>query len=257
MNIDFSIVIPTLNSERYLRETIRSITSQDKSINIQLIFSDGGSKDQTLEIIRGINEKNCFKEIIYNQIGLTKALNEGFKKAKGKYLSYLNSDDMLSENALINIKNNFEQNKNKEWIIGFCENIGNKFIINNLVNLYKKNLLKLINFNLLSINNVVSQPSVFWKRTFFHKVGEFNENVKFNMDYDMWLRMIKVSKPFIIDNNISFFRRHNKSLSHKNLISQFKEKYKIMRKHNKNLIISFVHLFLSVFIVFIYKVTNY
>ena len=48
----------------------------------------------------------------------------------------------------------------------------------------------------------------------------------------MWLRMIKISKPYIIDNNISFFRRHNKSLSHKNLISQFKEKYKIAG-HNK------------------------
>tara|TARA_E500000178_G_scaffold329558_1_gene360587 strand:+ start:364 stop:1137 length:774 start_codon:yes stop_codon:yes gene_type:complete len=257
VNIDFSIVIPTLNSEKYLKETIRSIISQDKSINIQLIFSDGGSKDQTLEIIKSINEKNCLKEIIYNQIGLTKALNEGFKKAKGKYLTYLNSDDMLSKNALINIKNNFEQKKNNEWIIGFCENVGDKYFLNNLVNFYKKNLLKFINFNLLSINNVISQPSVFWKKSFFHKVGEFDENIKFNMDYDMWLRMIKVSKPDVIDNNISFFRRHNKSLSHNNLISQFKEKYKIMRIHNKNLVISTIHLLLSAFIVFIYKITNY
>ena len=149
MSIDFSIVIPTLNSEKYIKETIRSIINQDKSINIQLIFSDGGSKDKTLEIIRSFNEKNCFKEIIYNQIGLTKALNEGFKKAKGKYLSYLNSDDMLLENALINIKNNFETEQNNEWIIGFCENIGNKYILNNIVNFYKKNLLKFLNFNLL------------------------------------------------------------------------------------------------------------
>ncbi len=257
MSIDFSIVIPTLNSEKYLKETIRSIINQDKSINIQLIFSDGGSKDKTLEIIRSINEKNCSKEIIYNQIGLTKALNEGFKKAKGKYLSYLNSDDMLSENALINIKNNFETEQNNEWIIGFCENVGNKYIINNIVNFYKKNLLKLLNFNLLSINNVISQPSVFWKRTFFQKIGEFDENINFNMDYDMWLRMIKISKPYIIDRNISFFRRHNKSLSHNNLIKQFKEKYKIMRIHNKNAVISIIHLLFSVCIVFIYKISNY
>lgn len=257
MSIDFSIIIPTLNSEKYLVETINSIKKQDKSLEIEIIFSDGGSHDNTFDIIQNLEQDNISKKIIYNQIGLSKALNQGFKKANGKYLSYLNSDDLLVDNALMQIKNKFEKNQHKQWIIGLCENIGEKLIINRLVDLYKRNLLKILNFNLLSLNNIISQPSVYWKKSFFVNTGNFDETLKYNMDYDMWLRMIKISKPLKLENNISYFRRHSQSLSHKNLINQFKEKYQTMKKYNKNPFIYLIHLLLSLVVVLIYKITNY
>ena len=257
MSIDFSIIIPTFNSEKYLVETINSIKKQDTSLNIELIFSDGGSNDNTLKIIHGVDQKNISKKIIYNQIGLSRALNQGFKNANGKYFAYLNSDDLLTDNALVEIKNKFDKNQHDQWIIGLCENIGDKIIINKLVNLYKRNLLKILNFNLLSINNTISQPSVYWRKSFFDDIGNFDEKLKYNMDYDMWLRMIKTSRPLKLENKISYFRRHNQSLSHKNLINQFKEKYQTMKKYNKNPFISLMHLLLSIIIVITYKITNY
>lgn len=257
MSIDFSIIIPTLNSEKYLVETIDSIKKQHKSLEIEIIFSDGGSYDNTFDIIHNLEQNNISKKIIYNQIGLSKALNEGFKKAEGKYLSYLNSDDLLADNALIQIKNKFENNQHKYWIIGLCENFGEKLIINRLVNLYKRNLLKILNFNLLSLNNIISQPSVYWKKSFFDDTGNFDETLKYNMDYDMWLRMIKISKPLKLQNKISYFRRHSDSLSHKNTLKQFIEKFKTMRKYNKNSIINILHVLVSSIILFLYKVSNY
>ncbi len=257
MSIDFSIIIPTLNSEKYLVETINSIKKQDTSLNIELIFSDGGSNDDTLKIIHNIDQNNISKKIIYNQIGLSRALNQGFNSANGKYLSYLNSDDLLTDNALIEIKNKFDKNQYDQWIIGLCENIGEKLIINKFVNFYKRHLLKILNFDLLSINNIISQPSVYWRKSFFDDAGNFDETLKYNMDYDMWLRMIKISKPLKIKNKISYFRRHNQSLSHKNLTNQFKEKYQTMKKYNKNPFISLIHLLLSFMIVLTYKITNY
>ena len=77
------------------------------------------------------------------------------------------------------------------------------------------------------------------------------------MDYDMWLRMINISKPLKIKENLSFFRRHNNSLSHNHTLKQFYEKFFTMRRYNRNIFLSFLHIFLSVFIVFIYKITNY
>ena len=69
--------------------------------------------------------------------------------------------------------------------------------------------------------------------------------------------MIKNSPPLKTKKKLSYFRRHNDSLSHKNLIKQFYEKFKTMRKYNKNIIISALHLSLSLFVVFVYKITNY
>ena len=180
MSIEFSIVIPTLDSEKYLEETIQSIKSQDRSIQIEIIFSDGGSKDNTLKMIDNLNQENLTKVILYNQVGLSNAINEGLKISKGKYLSYLNSDDQLDINALKVLKKKFEDDENKEWIIGLCKNIGNSKILNSIINYYKSSLLKKLNFNLLCINNIISQPSVYWKRSLFEKVG----NSIYRIDWD-------------------------------------------------------------------------
>ena len=257
MQTDFSIIIPTLNSEKYLEETIHSIKNQDKSISIECIFSDGGSIDRTLDIINNFNQDNIKKVIILKNLGMTKALNEAFKQAKGRFLTYLNSDDKLDDLALHNLKKSFESNENINWIIGTCENIGSKNYLNKIINLYKGKLLKKLNLRLLLVNNIISQPSVFWKKDFFYKVGDFDETLSFNMDYDMWIRMIKLSKPFIINHRISFFRRHSASLSYKNSFDQFKEKFKTMKKYNSNFFITLLHIMFSFIILFIYKITKY
>ena len=257
MHVDFSIVIPTFNSAKYLQQTLNSIKQQDKRLNIECIFSDGGSLDNTIKIIKNFNEINISKKILYEQIGLSKALNSGFKLANGNYLSFLNSDDLLAPNALYIVKNNFEKYEHSKWIIGLCENFGKKNIINRIINVYKSKSLKILSFKLLCINNIISQPSVYWKNSFFQKVGFFNEQLKYNMDYDMWLRMISVYKPLRINSTLSYFRRHNSSLSHNNLLKQFFEKYETMKKYNKNNIFIFLHIITSLIIILIYKISNY
>ena len=257
MQKDFSIIIPTLNSEKYLEETIRSIKNQSKSILIECIFTDGGSIDKTFEIIDNFNQDNITKIVISKNLGMTKALNEGFNQANGKYLTYLNSDDKLDDLALQNLKISFESNENINWIIGNCENIGSKNYLNKIINLYKSKLLKKLDLRLLLVNNIISQPSVFWKKDFFYKVGKFDETLRFNMDYDMWIRMIKLSKPFIINHRISFFRRHSASLSYKNPFDQFKEKFNTMKKYNSNFFITLLHMMFSFIILIIYKITKY
>ena len=257
MDIDFSIIIPTLNSEKYLPETIESLKNQDRSIKLEVIFSDGGSTDNTLKIINNFNQENIKKKIILDKIGLSFAINEGLKIASGKYLSYLNSDDVLNKNALFNTKKKFEQHEEINWLIGNCENIGKKKYFNKVVNIYKKILLNNLSFNILCVHNIISQPSVFWKKEFFLQLGQFNERLYYNMDYDMWLRMYIHSKPYLLKYNLSNFRRHSDSLSYKNTLKQFIEKFKTMRKYNKNFIVNILHILVSSIILLIYKVSNY
>ena len=257
MQYDFSIIIPTLNSEKFLLETLESIKRQDQRIKIECIFSDGGSEDTTLEIINNFNQNNIKKVLLYNQIGMSKALNEGFKKSNGKYLTYLNSDDKLTFQTLKIVKENFDNNSDINWVIGYCENFGKAKWINKLVNSYKRVLLNKLNFSILCINNIIPQPSVYWRVEFFKDAGFFDENLKFNMDYDLWLRMIKISKPKIINTNLSYFRRHSDSLSYKHTSKQFYEKFFTMSKYNKNIFIKFAHIFITSLILFMYFLSNY
>ena len=164
---------------------------------------------------------------------------------------------MLHDDTLIYVKKKFLANINSEWIIGSCENFGKKIFLNRIINFYKKKIIKHLNFKFLCIHNIISQPSVYWKNTLYDEVGNFNEKLKYNMDYDMWLRMYLVSKPIITEKKMSYFRRHNNSLSHKNLYNQFLEKYKTMRRYNKNILLSMIHLIISFLIVMIYKISNY
>ena len=95
-----SIVLPTLNGSRFLREAIASILQQTYR-HWELIVVDGGSTDQTLEILAGINDPRL---TLLHQRGrrdrLPGALNEGFAIARGTYFTWAQDDDWYAPEAL-------------------------------------------------------------------------------------------------------------------------------------------------------------
>lgn len=98
-----SIVVPVHNGEQYLEETIKSILNQTmKQEEIQVIFVDDASTDLTSKIIKKYTEKhnNFLYFKLNNKSGSAgKPRNEGTKMATGKYIMYIDADDLLKENA--------------------------------------------------------------------------------------------------------------------------------------------------------------
>ncbi len=112
---DFSIIIPVYNSAKYLNKCIESVLQQDYDLDkIQIILIDDGSVDQSLSICKNFKEQ--YKNIVLihqsNQ-GVSVARNHGVKKARGKYILFLDSDDYLSNNVCSSIFPFFEKNYNK------------------------------------------------------------------------------------------------------------------------------------------------
>ncbi|WP_416722583.1 glycosyltransferase family 2 protein [Bacillus stercoris] len=103
----FSIIIPIYNSEMYLGETINSIINQSIGFleNIEVIMVDDGSTDSTPSLCKGLRSKypNNIKYIRIRNSGPSKARNEGLKfvSEKSKYVGFLDSDDQLSLDALL------------------------------------------------------------------------------------------------------------------------------------------------------------
>src|SRR5665647_797053 len=94
-----SIITATYNSERSIQRTIDSIASQDY-LNIEHIIIDGGSTDNTINIIQS-NLNKISHYISEKDNGIYDALNKGLKIATGDIFGFLNSDDMFTNKHVI------------------------------------------------------------------------------------------------------------------------------------------------------------
>ncbi len=100
LDIKVSVVIPVYNAERYIAECLESLISQSLQ-EIEIICIDDGSMDNSLEILEMFSNK-CGKIRVFNQenIGASSARNMGLRVAKGKYIYFMDCDDMLLPGAL-------------------------------------------------------------------------------------------------------------------------------------------------------------
>ncbi len=104
-----SVIIPAYNSEAYLAETLDCLLSQTLK-DIQIIVVNDGSIDGTDKIIEEYAKKSDKILPVFQQnAGVSAARNNGIEKADGEYILFLDSDDLLSENALESIYNSLKE----------------------------------------------------------------------------------------------------------------------------------------------------
>ena len=105
-----------LNGDKYLEEALKSL-HQQKNLDFEHIIIDGGSTDNTIQIIKK-NESKIDYWCQINDKGIYDAFNFGMKLARGKYLGFLNSDDFFTENAFFYLKNYIQKFPDKDFIFG-------------------------------------------------------------------------------------------------------------------------------------------
>lgn len=237
-----SIVIPSLNKEKYIKSTLESIVSQDYP-NLEVFIQDGGSSDGTIEIIKRFAKKHTaiIRWESKKDKGQTDAINEGMKKVSGEIVSYLNADDVYSKGALKKVGEYFAKHPNTFWIAGKGKTIDGKGRkASEWVTDYKSFLLKLNNYNLLLMVNYLMQPSVFLSMKAFREYGPFTgkRNV---MEYDLWLKLGRKQMPRIIDSYLSSFRLYKDSISMREFKETLLEDERIMRKYTDNAVLVGLH----------------
>lgn len=104
LQYDLQIIIPAYNAEKYIKECIQSITSQNLKYSILITIVNDGSTDETDSILKSypkaIGEHIRINVIEQINKGYSGARNSAFKIINGKYITFLDSDDVLSQNAI-------------------------------------------------------------------------------------------------------------------------------------------------------------
>ena len=118
MNKLFSIIIPFYNAEKFLKKTLSSLTSQKRN-NIEIICVNDNSNDKSARICEEFSKKYQYIKILKNKknVGVGKSRNKGIHTAKGKYLIFLDSDDTLFKNSLLNLQRLILSSNNPDLII--------------------------------------------------------------------------------------------------------------------------------------------
>ena len=95
-----SVIVPCFNTEKYIEECVKSIVSQTYK-NLEIILVDDGSTDKTSELVDGLKKTDDRIVVVHQKnAGLSAARNTGLKKANGKYVAFIDSDDCVAKNYI-------------------------------------------------------------------------------------------------------------------------------------------------------------
>lgn len=117
---DVSIVIPVYNAEEYLEECILSVLKQKGDLNIEILLVDDGSTDKSADICSLYNERyNNITFLRQVNSGVSVARNNGIHHSSGKYIFFLDSDDLLEEDTILSVFDFFEQHEEHIDIVAY------------------------------------------------------------------------------------------------------------------------------------------
>lgn len=180
-----SVIIPAYNHEDYIEECVTSVFNQSYE-NIECIIINDGSKDNTLNELKRLNNTYPFLLINQKNQGLCKTLNKGLDLAKGEYIAILASDDYWHPEK---IAMQFELlNPSVSEGYGVCHSAGYTINQNNkIIGLRGDDEFKQKIFPKILINNHILATSALIHRSVFNKIGGYDESL-FAEDTDFWIR---------------------------------------------------------------------
>lgn len=246
-----SIVTPSFNQGQFIEQTIQSVLSQNYP-NLEYIVMDGGSTDNTVEILKRYEGK--LKWFSEKDKGQSDAINKGLKMATGDIVTWLNSDDYYLPGTLQKVGSYFEEHQEVQWITGDYKIVDeNGGEIQPFVRAYKNFLRSLPFRNALYVANYINQPSTFWKRTLLKEIGFVNENYHLCMDYDLWLRIYKMHQLYTIPSPLSAFRIHSTSKGKSQYQKQFNEEIEVAQKNGAGSVALLLHKIHSFLVTYMYN----
>jgi glycosyltransferase involved in cell wall biosynthesis len=176
-----SVVVPSFNQAKYLEMTLRSILDQNYP-DLELIVIDGGSKDESPEIIRKYEQYMKFW-CSEPDGGQTQGIIKGFAQATGEVLCFLNSDDLFEPGVLREVGEYFSQHPDADAVYGDA-----LWIDAEGKALRRQKEIPFNRFIFLYTYDYIPGMSMFWSRSIYNRAGGLNPAFQLAFDEDLWIR---------------------------------------------------------------------
>lgn len=234
MNNDLvSIIMPSYNCGKYVEQTIRSVQAQTYP-NWEIIFVDDCSKDDTIKLVSELRNQDSRIKLIKNPVnsGAAVSRNNALREAKGRWIAFLDSDDLWEPSKL-------------EKQVRFMEEHGYPFSYTEYQEMDSDG-------NLTGVT--ISGPKHLTKRGMYNfcwpgcltvmydatRIGMIQiEDIKKNNDYAMWLKVCKKADCYLLEDCLAKYRRgRSGSVSSHSIITMIGWHYKLWREVEKRGVIA-------------------
>jgi len=178
-----SVIMPTYCQAAFIEESVRSVLGQS-DVELELIVYDAMSTDGTSEILDRFHSEARLKVVCEPDDGQVDALNKGLGRASGDILAWLNSDDLYLPDAILKVVSAFQSDAELDFVYGDALEIDgegrllgpNPFTESPTADRY------------LSSHNFICQPTCFFHRRLWERVGPIKEEMKWVFDYELFRR---------------------------------------------------------------------
>jgi glycosyltransferase involved in cell wall biosynthesis len=196
-----SIITPSFNQGQFLEASIRSVLEQDYP-NIEYILVDGGSKDESVDIIKKYQARLAWW-VSEKDKGHADALNKGFSQATGEILAWLNSDDIYFPTAVSEAVSILKSHPEVGMVYGDAD------LIDDSGTNVGQFASKQTGYRQMLRGSVhIPQATTFFRADLWRQVGSLDLSLFFSFDYDFWVRLAKVSQLLYVPKRWAKFRIH-------------------------------------------------
>jgi hypothetical protein len=217
-----SVVTAALNAAAFLEQTIRSVLDQDYP-RLEYIVMDGGSTDGSRQILERYGTQLHFVSQPDN--GQSDAINRGFSLAKGEILAFLNADDTYLPGAITAAVEAFNRHPDVGVVYGngmYVEEGGGHISPYPVEPFDRGNL---------AYRCFICQPAAFFRREALLAIGGLDPDLRFALDYDLWIRMAQRYSMIKIDQPLATLRMHARTKTMSEMAPAMLETIGMLRRH--------------------------
>tara|TARA_B100000886_G_scaffold340385_1_gene309620 strand:+ start:15223 stop:16008 length:786 start_codon:yes stop_codon:yes gene_type:complete len=231
-----SVICPTYNSSKFIQTTLESILKQIRMPD-ELIISDDGSTDNTLDVIEDYLRSHCkklnYKIVKNSHKGPGAARNSGIRSSTCKWIAFLDSDDIWYPNKISHIHEIMSENEDVNFI---CHNEihVSKGKNKHAVDYSKKFKADRPLFEQLYISNLFSTSAVVCKKDLLINHGMFDESLMSAQDYDLWLRLAPNIRVHFVKKILGEYTIRSGNITSSSIINRFRNEIKIARKYSRS-----------------------